>query len=109
MITIICLPISIYIDENKNVSSLIRFFFPGLFIMCVQLYGFKNMFIIMVNINENLRTLLRGFDLIGFIQKLVQGNYINEFTVIEYVYTCACSFFKLKTSLNSFPTDLYGV
>ncbi len=109
IITIICLPISIAMDSSKNIFSFIRFFFPGMLIMCVQLYGFKNIFMLMINFNENLRATLK-FNVFGFVQRLVQGNYVNEFTVIENIYNSMYSFYNInKLSLGNFMSyDKYS-
>jgi hypothetical protein len=106
IITIVCLPISIALDENKYSFSVLRFFLPGFFIMFVQLYGFKNIFAIMITFNAHLQNLLRGFDIFAFIQKIVQGNYVNEFSVIEFVYNYVCTIFDMKIPYNPFTSNL---
>ena len=95
MISLTCLPISMKFDDNKYGCSVIRFFLPGLIIMFLQLYGFKNIFSNMLLVNSYLQNFFK-FDMIGYIQRVVQGNFINEFGVIEYIFNNAVSFFEGK-------------
>lgn len=104
MILMVVLPLSILIDDNKYPCSVLRFFLPGVFVMFFQLYGFKNIFANMLFLNGHLQNVFK-FDVIAFIQKIVHGNYVNEFEFIESIFNYFCGLFDLKTgNLPTFNT-----
>jgi hypothetical protein len=89
MISLICLPISIACDDQKYGCSVFRFLIPGLVILFLQLYGFKNLFANMLIFNTHLQIFLKGFDLFEFVQYFVQGSIISEFKIIDWIFNFA--------------------
>jgi hypothetical protein len=86
MISLVCLPISIACDDPKYGCSVFRFLIPGLVILFLQLYGFKNLFSNMLVFNSHLQVFFKGFDLFEFVQYFIQGNFVNEFKIIEWIF-----------------------
>ena len=97
--TLICLPIGIRFDNKRYGFSMLKFFLPGTLMVCMQLYGFKNLFRLILMFNKYLTGFLR-FDLIEFIQNIVQGNYINEFNLMASVYNWALHLFEAKSQFG---------
>lgn len=88
---VVFLPLALNGDEKRN--SAFSFFVPAFIILSLQLYGFKNVFLNLMVLNDNLQNFLK-FDILGFTQLLVQGNYINEFQIFGKIYEIATLVFN---------------
>lgn len=96
MIIVLFLPLTISINENRMKFSFFSFFIPISFISFCQIYGFKNIFGILLTIDEHFKETFM-FDFLGFIQYIVQGKWLNEFNIISKIL-----FNLSKINLNSF-------
>ena len=72
--------------NNNGQASFLNFFIPALIMLCFQLYGFKNVLTNFHSFNESLILFLKGFDLFGLVQSILQGNMINEYSIVGQIY-----------------------
>jgi hypothetical protein len=108
MISLVCLPLSSHFEDNKLGCSVLKFFLPGLVILFVQLYGFKNLFSSMLILNSQMTNFLKGLDLFEYIQYVFQGTgQSNEFSLIDGLFTLCLKMFNEKSlHASNFFTDL---
>jgi hypothetical protein len=59
-------------------------FFPLFITIVSQIYGFKNLFKNLLSLNGFIKENIK-FDLFGFVQNIVHGDYVNELEIIRYI------------------------
>jgi hypothetical protein len=108
MISLVCLPLSSHFDDNRLGCSVLKFFLPGIVILFVQLYGFKNLFSSMLILNTQMTNFLKGFDVFECIQYIFQGTaHTNEFSIINCVFAFFMKIFNEKSlQAGNFFSDL---
>lgn len=72
-------------EDNKLNCTIPSIFFPLILTILIQIYGFKNIIIKLINLNKRFRDYV-DFDIFTFIQNIVHGEYINELNIIAYIF-----------------------
>lgn len=85
IILLITVPLFLVKGENNKLNcSVISIFFPLFLSIVVQIYGFKNVLRNLISLNLFVKQNI-NFDLFGFAQNIVHGEYINELEIIGYI------------------------
>lgn len=51
----------------------------------------------MIMFNNHVQNVFKGFDIFAYCQNVVQGNYINELSVIESVYNSFLNYYDFAS------------
>ena len=85
IIILIFMPLFLIKGENNRINcSLMSISFPLFITIVVQIYGFRNVLRNLLVLNSLIKENI-NFDLFGFAQNIVHGEYINEMEIIGYV------------------------
>lgn len=86
-LTIILIFVPIFLlrgESNRLNCSLMSIFFPLFITVVVQIYGFRNVLKHFLDFNSLIKEQV-NFDLFGFAQNIVHGEYIDELEIIGFV------------------------
>ena len=85
IIIVMFVPLFLHSNENKINCSMMSIFFPLFIILIFQIYGFKNLVGYFKEFNVKINNLV-NFDLFGYAQNLVHGDFIQEFKIISEMF-----------------------
>ncbi len=85
IIILIFVPIFLRKGENNKLKcSVMSIFFPLFITIVVQIYGFRSVLNKILVLNSFVTEQI-NFDIFGFAQNIVHGEYINEMEIIGYI------------------------